>query len=80
MPVVNDALVLPPPATGSQYAWKRNWGGSSSPGGGGDDGGGGGGERCTRADWVVCGLMRGTECQHRGKPQATTTAGMQDHP
>jgi hypothetical protein len=47
LPVVDDATVLPPPATGSQYAWRRSWGGFSASSGSG--GGGGSSGVCTSA-------------------------------
>uniref|UniRef100_A0A383W3Z7 Uncharacterized protein n=1 Tax=Tetradesmus obliquus TaxID=3088 RepID=A0A383W3Z7_TETOB len=53
IPVVNDATVLPPPPTGSQYAWRRSWAGAgaNSSGSAGNGGRGGGSQGRRTRDW-----------------------------
>jgi hypothetical protein len=42
LPVVEDATVLPPPPTGSQYAWRRSWAGAGANSSGSAGNGGAG--------------------------------------
>jgi hypothetical protein len=46
IPVVDDATVLPPPPTGSQYAWRRSWAGAGANSSGSAGNGGTGGRLC----------------------------------
>lgn len=50
LPVV-EGIPLPPPATGSQYAWRRSWGGSGASSGSGGGGGSGRSWQARTRDW-----------------------------